>query len=83
MWQRFHTEEPSDPPHEGEMIKALCGAVHRVRCLAVIEWVFITGRLMLNNESLFIVILKPCNLYLLSLFIYLRLYTNKIALKFT
>jgi len=52
MWQRFHTEEPSDPPHEGKVIKALCGEVHRVRRLAVIVWVFITNRLTLNNEFL-------------------------------
>jgi len=23
MWERFHTEEPSDPPHEGRVIKTV------------------------------------------------------------
>jgi len=52
MWQRFHTEEPSDPPHEGEMIKAQGGDVHSFGHLALIVWVLITNRLTLNNEFL-------------------------------
>jgi hypothetical protein len=59
MWQRFHTEEPSDPPHEGKVTRALHGEVHRVKCLGVILWVFIMNRQTLNNESLLEKLIVP------------------------
>lgn len=39
MWQGFHTEEPSDPSHEGKLIVSMWrssqGPVFGLRCMGV------------------------------------------------